>query len=677
MSGVHEPRLVELVRTRAEATPQGVAYEFVDEDGHVETLTYAELAERATGRARALLRQRPAGADGPALILYPPGLDYVVALFACLLARVPAAPAYPPDPWRPEVGLERLGRIVEDARPASVLTAPFLAPVLELAGAAGLASAAVADDGDGDGPDLPAGWLAGGMDTAVVQYTSGSTRSPRGVVVRHRNLEHNIPAIVEAFRVDEGSRGFIWLPPYHDMGLVGGILTPIWVGFPVRLMSPLDFLKRPFSWLKQMSETRATASGGPNFAYDLCVRRRPPDEDLAELDLSSWSVAFNGAEPIRWRTMKAFAEAFAPAGFRRSAFFPCYGLAEATLIVTGRHWDGTVLRGTRRERVEELEPGAEAEPVRVSCGPPIPGARLLAVDPDRQEPLAEGAEGEIWIHGPSVTTEYWSTGDPDVFAEWQGLPFLRTGDLGYLADGELVVTGRLKDVVVFRGVNYHAADIEQAAVSAMPGLRQIAAAFGVEKEDETLAVIVVEARPAAGEPETVAATVRTRVVEATALALHAVVVSPPGTIPRTSSGKVQRSLCREQFLSGRLEGALAYADDAAAGLLGGRGAAPGEPVEGLLELVCGVFAAVCGAERCGSDDTLFELGGDSVRAAEIAGVLEGALQVPVAVVTVLEALTPANLSRRVLDLWTAEHGDTRLLAERLRALAATVEPARA
>src|SRR5207244_12852961 len=226
------PRLVELVRTRAEATPDRLAYEFVEEDGGVTSLTYGGLAERATCLARALLRQRLAGAVVPGLVLYPPGLDYVVALFACLLARVPAAPAYPPDPGRPAVGLRRLGRMVEDARPAAVLADPLLAPVLALAGAPELASALVTDEDD-DGPELPSSWLDGGMDVAVVQYTSGSTRSPRGVIVRHRNLEHNIPAIVEAFRVDERSRGLIWLPPYHDMGLVGGILTPIWVGFPV------------------------------------------------------------------------------------------------------------------------------------------------------------------------------------------------------------------------------------------------------------------------------------------------------------------------------------------------------------------------------------------------------------------------------------------------------------
>ncbi len=688
---MREPRLVTLLQERAAATPDQVAYWFTHDDGVVDTLTYRQLADRARRLSRSLLRQQASSGPGPALLLYPPGLDYVVAIFACFAAGVSAVPAYPPDPWRPEVALARLARVVADARPASVLADESLAPVLSLVGAAELTRALVgpADEDFDEDTDEAGRWARpGGDGIAIVQYTSGSTRSPRGVVIRHRNLEHNIAAIARCFRLTERSRAFSWLPPYHDMGLIGGILTPMYVGIPVGLMSPLDFLKNPISWLHEISATGITASGGPNFAYDLCVRRPIGEDQLAALDLRSWSVAFNGAEQVRWRTLEAFARKFAPAGFRRSAFYPCYGLAEATLIVAGGHWDGTVFRGTQRIPVQELPrqepaPSGDAPPARVSCGHSLLGQELVVVNPDTGRRAAAGVDGEVWLRGPSVTTGYWSSesSQEDSFGLLDGARYVRTGDLGYLAGDELVITGRLKDLIVHRGVNYHPGDLEDAAVAGDAEVRPVAAAFPVEVEDgqESAVVLVVEARSTSVDRGELAARVRERALAVTGLAPDVVVVAPPGTIPRTSSGKVQRSACRARFLAGDLTAhigfTIGFADGAMAATLEGHPTptTDGVPAQ-LVGLVRGVFAAVCGVSACGPGDTLFELGGDSLRAAEVASVLESALDLPVPVEVVLESLTPATLAAYVVRLWDAQRRDRRRLTRCLEELASEPGP---
>jgi acyl-CoA synthetase (AMP-forming)/AMP-acid ligase II len=666
-TGTASPKigLVDILRRRAEHTPDDVVYEFVGLHQPVGTLTYRELADRALRVARRLI-----GPDGdpqqePALLLCPPGLDYVVALFACLIAGVPAVPAYPPDPLGSRSGLARLHRLIADATPTAVLMEQSLAPIFR-AGPWPTACPPrmIALDQEEESSAGHAEWPAtpAGDKIAVIQYTSGSTRSPRGVVVLHGNLEHNIVAIEKAFALGPGSRAVSWLPPYHDMGLVGGILTPLHGGFPIRLMSPFDFLKQPLYWLRHISEMHATASGGPNFAYDLCVRRALDDKELLELDLSAWSVAFNGAEPVRWRTLNAFADKFAPAGFRRKAFFPCYGLAEATLIVSGGHWDGTLFRGTERASAGDWGPAASAgrpdEVPRVGCGCALGDQDLAIVDPDSGSRLADGKEGEIWIRGPGVTTGYWRCDDQAAFGELGGNRYLRTGDLGFLVDGELVISGRRKDLIIYRGVNFHPADIEEHAAMA-PGLRPVAAAFAVDDESGALVVVAVEARPGSGEPVSLAADVRSRIAAATGLAPHVIVIAPPGAIPRTSSGKVQRWLCREMFLSGELDALVTVRAERS--MNGGDGVFG--DAESLTTLICGVFAAACSAPSCMPHTTLFELGGDSLKAAEIASVLEGALATPVAVDVVLAAQTS---SARVCSTGPTEGSSPGSRARRLR-----------
>jgi acyl-CoA synthetase (AMP-forming)/AMP-acid ligase II len=623
-----------------------VAYEFVDADGRVQSLPHEDLARRAFFLAAQLLAAAPPVGRPSALLLYPPGLDLVIAVYACLVAGVPAIPAYPADPWRPEVGLRRLKHLVADAEPSIVLAHPLLRPQVDLLDgpARRLATVCVDDWATASREERPA--VDSRSDVALVQYTSGSTRAPRGVVVSHANLEANLAAIADRFDLTERTRGVIWLPPYHDMGLIGGIFAPLFVGFPVRLISPVDFVRTPMLWLRQIADFGATASGGPNFAYDLCVRRRRPTDD-DDLDLSSWTLAFNGAEPVRRQTMERFAEAFASAGFRPSAFLPCYGLAEATLLVSARRWNrATPASGGR---------------AGVSCGRPVAKTEVVAVDPASRERVTVGTEGELWIRGPGVTRGYWSETPADAFGELDGKRFLRTGDLGYLDDGELVVTGRTKDVIVQRGVKHHASDLESAAVEGDPRLRPAAAAFAVETASDAIAVLVVESR-ARDDAATVAAAARARTLETTGLRLDVVVVAPPGTIPKTSSGKVQRGLCRTRLLDGEYDAHIALAPEGARFAPVSAGA-PGNAA--LVELVCGVFAAVCDVADCGPDDTLLDLGGDSVRAAEAAAVLESALDVDVSLELVLGELTPARVAGALAERWEAAGRDGPGLARRL------------
>jgi acyl-CoA synthetase (AMP-forming)/AMP-acid ligase II len=622
------------------ATHRGdqVGYEYLHDDGRVDAITYRELLLTA---AAAAARLRTGGAPaGPALLLYPPGLDFVVAMWACLLAGVPAVPAYPPLLGPTERIAARLQRVLADSRATVLLADPAVlgllrasAPDLELPDAVTL------DTGPREPVALPP--LPDEDAVALIQYTSGSTGAPKGVALRHRNLIANIEGITSVFGLDESARVVSWLPPYHDMGLIGFILTPVHGAFPVRLMSPVHFLKNPLAWLRQIGELGVTHTGGPNFAYDLCLRRG--GADLPELDLSTWRVAFNGAEPIRPRTITAFAERFAPRGFRARSFLPCYGLAEATLIVTGRHWSA--------------DDGLDDEG-RVDCGPVIAGHELVIVDPDTGLPVPDGAEGEIWLSGPSVSDGYWNdTQDGESFGVLDGVRRLRTGDLGRLRDGHLVVTGRRKDVLIQNGVNHHAHDLEAAVVEDNPLVRPTAAAFSGADEE-----VVVAVEPAAGaaSPDDIAEDVRARVLTATGVRVAAVAICPPRTLPRTTSGKVQRSLARERYLAGELTGQVVAAATTV----------PGPQTDVISGFLTSVFAAVCEVPACSPTDTLTALGGDSVRAAEIAGVVEDTLTLPVPVDLVLLAQSPRELTAQLSALWARSGVAPAEAATRVRAATA-------
>ncbi|MBD0693516.1 condensation domain-containing protein [Streptomyces sp. CBMA123] len=561
--------LVGLLRGRAEAAPERTAYRFLGDGDTAETISYAEL-DRDARTVAGLLREQGAAATDRALLLYPPGLDYVRAFFGALYAGVVPVPVYPPRSLR---NASRLGSIAADARAGFALT---VTPVLDLLGRDG---AGLGLDGlrtaatDGLDAGLADRWSGHRPDTdspAFLQYTSGSTAAPKGVMLSHGNLLHNLRMISEAFDCHEETSAVVWLPPYHDMGLIGGILTPLYAGFPVTLMSPMSFLRRPMQWLRAISAEGAELSGGPNFAYEMCARLAT-DADRAELDLSTWRVAFNGAEPIRAATLDAFEAAFADCGFRRSSFLPCYGMAEATLFVTGTPAaaEPTVLEvdaaGLEAGRAET--PGTD-RPARalVGTGRPADDQQLLIVDPATKQPLPERRVGEIWVHGPSVARGYWDNPDTtaEVFAarpagqdDTDPRDWLRTGDLGFLADGELYVTGRSKDLIIVRGRNFYPTDVELAVEDAHPAFRSgCGAAVAAEHDGEQVLVVLQEVEGRALATLDVAeatAAVRAAVMDRCDVAVHEVLLLRPGTVPKTTSGKIQRSLSRQRYAAGEFE----------------------------------------------------------------------------------------------------------------------------
>jgi 8-amino-7-oxononanoate synthase len=564
--------LVELLRHRALYQPGDRAFTYlVDGEGQEQHLSYAELDRQARLIAARLLA---AGATGErVLLLYPAGLQYIAALFGCLYAGAVAVPAYPP---RMNRTLERLSAIAADADARFALATGAIVRQVGQAGEEVNHLRALEWLTTDDLADQVGQWNAPaiGRDTlAILQYTSGSTGTPKGVMLTHANLLHNSALIAHAFEHTRSGVGVFWLPGYHDMGLIGGILQPLYVGRPNVLMSPMAFLQKPLRWLEAISRFGATTSGGPNFAYDLCVRK-VSQEDLQRLDLSRWRVAFNGAEPVRAETLKAFAERFAPCGFRREAFYPCYGLAEATLLATGGQVDQPPVirlvdaRALERHSIHEVTAEASHGRAVVGCGRSLPDQEVRIVDPRRLGPCGDGQIGEIWLRGPSVSLGYWRRPTETAetfgarFVEGGAEPYLRTGDLGFLRDGELFVTGRLKDLIIIRGQNHYAQNIEATAERSHAALAGMAgAAFAVDVGGEQRLVVVQEIqRGRRAEAEAALLALRREVVAHHDVVPAEIALVLPGRIPKTTSGKVQRHACRQAFLTGRLKPIANWSD---------------------------------------------------------------------------------------------------------------------
>lgn len=562
--GPHFQTFAEVLRWRAQRQPERPIFTFLSDGQATEgTLNYGELDRRARTIAAAL---QTLGLRGErALLLYPPGLEYVAAFFGALYAGVAAVPAYP---LRSERMLPRLLSIVADSRPAVALTTePLLAAMRPLLqdSSEGLRwlSTTDLDAARADSWEDPG---VGGETLAFLQYTSGSTALPKGVMLSHRNLINNSALISRAYEIEPESRGVSWLPPYHDMGLIGQILMPMYAGAWMALMPPGAFLQRPFRWLQAVSTYRATHSGAPNFAYDLCVRK-VTEEQRDTLDLSHWRVAFNGAEPIRADTLDSFAETFAPCGFRRRAFYPCYGLAEATLMVSclppGTLPVVTTVEAATPERdvAVGVEGGASARRTLVSSGRTLPGQEIAIVNQELGTRCAPGEVGEIWVAGPSVAEGYWEKPD-ETAATFQAFiadtgegPYLRTRDLGFLLDGELFVTGRLKDLIIILGRNLYPQDIEMTVERSHASLRAgcgAAFSFTADGEDRLAVVQEVEFRQTPDASE-VCKAIRRSVAEEHAVQVDEVILINPGSIAKTSSGKIQRHACKAAFLAGTLD----------------------------------------------------------------------------------------------------------------------------
>ncbi|MGW2088792.1 amino acid adenylation domain-containing protein [Streptomyces sp. NPDC001880] len=554
---------VDVVTERA-ALSEGTAFEFVTPDGTPgdtgpTALTFTGVHDRARAIG-ALLAQRVVPGDR-VLVLLPPGLDYVASFLGCLYAGAIAVPLYPPSKGSYSA---RHRAVLADSAPAAALVPGGVladpAELVEAAGIPGLPLIAV----DGELP-APGDWRRPAIDgdtVAFLQYTSGSTATPRGVVVTHRNLVVNSRQIQERFGTTPDTPVVSWLPPYHDMGLIGGILQPVFAGATATLFSPVSFITRPLQWLRLISDRAARISGGPNFAYDLCVDRIPED-DLAGLDLSHWDIAFNGAEPVRARTLERFARRMAPYGFRSGSFFPCYGLAEATLMVSGRTVGDTPVAHTFD--ADSLAPGRRPVPDDqglpvVGCGPVAVDLHVTVVDPETGEASPPGTVGEIWAAGENVATGYWGRDDSEhrTFGATHAgddRSHLCTGDLGFLHDGQLFVTGRSKDLIVVRGRNHYPQDLEQAALDAHASLRRGAAAFALETDGSEEVGLVLETATAhrADEIAEVTSLVRNRLAREHGVTPGTIVFVRPGHIPRTTSGKIQRSQTRAMLVDGSLK----------------------------------------------------------------------------------------------------------------------------
>jgi amino acid adenylation domain-containing protein len=552
--------LVAVLQRRADLHPLRTAYTFLMfGESSARSLTYAELDREARQLA---VRLQQMGMQGErALLLYPAGLDYIVAFFACLYAGTIAVPAYPPSNNR---HMPRLKAILGNCGAKLILSTIHVTDTLRQFAGADLTLLAnhwlatdaldALDASRWQGPDLRA------ADTAFLQYTSGSTGDAKGVTISHGNLIANQRLIKRRFGHGEQSTVVGWLPLYHDMGLIGNVMQPLYCGASAVLMSPLAFLEKPLRWLQAISDYRAHTSGGPNFAYDLCVQKIG-EHDKTGLDLSRWELAFNGAEPVKPDTLRRFSEAFAGCGFRRQAFYPCYGLAEATLLATGgaiqsdpriAAFDKTGLEQRTARPVPDADPNARR---LVSCGSVESEQDLRVVDPATGAMCPAGRIGEIWLGGPGIAEGYWQNAEATertFIADAEGRRWLRTGDLGFIDGSELFISGRLKDLIIVRGRNYYPHDLEYAVETATDALNPAsAAAFAVDEGDGEKVVVVAElkrGRLRQGDYRAEFAAMRARLTDECGVQADRILLLKPGAVLKTSSGKVRRGACRELYL---------------------------------------------------------------------------------------------------------------------------------
>ncbi len=639
--------LAGLLRERATSEGQRVAYSFlVDGDDEERTLTYAALDHQARRIAVAL--ERSGESATRAVLLYPPGLDFIAGLFGCFYAGVTAVPVYPPDPRNRESGLERVQRLAVDAGASMVLTTDALWAGIQpsTSGVSRLMQLEwCATDALGAGSEVA--WrrpIVDPRDVALLQYTSGSTGAPRGVMVTHENILAQGGAVAAVLAMHASSIVVGWLPLYHDMGLIGTVLIPMQIGCRSVLLSPLAFLERPLRWLQALSRYGGTHSPAPNFAYDLCVRKIAPEQRRG-LDLGAWTAAMNGAEPVRAESVARFAAAFEPCGFRREAFVPCYGLAEATLMVSGGP-PGTPspvhvvdVAALDRHRLVDVPPGTARSKEVVGCGAVVPGHEVVIVHPETRFECRADEVGEIWVAGPSVAAGYWGRADETTavfgarLADSGRGPFLRTGDLGFMRNGAVVVTGRRKDVIVIRGRNHYPHDLERTAERAHPALRPgCGAAFAVTEDAEERLAIVHEIDPSAPDFEGIAKAIRSDIAREHQLHAHVIVLIPPKTLPKTSSGKVQRGEARLSFETGRL---LAIAVS--------RAGSGGDIARWLVDQIAELRDVP--ASDIHQDDVFLELGIDSAETAELLAALEERVGRPVPMRLFLEYPTIGALAR--------------------------------
>ncbi len=558
--------LVELLSYRATQTPDTVAYTFLkDGETQEDVYTYYRLHIRAQAIARHLQELGLAGER--ILLLYHPGMAFLEGFFGCLYAGAIAVPAYPP---RKNRSAERIHAIMDDADAKAILTEETISFYLkkklenEQADIHWVISSAIPDTkaSEWQMPSITSDTIA------FLQYTSGSTGTPKGVMVTHTNILDNEALVKASFGHSDQTIFVGWLPLYHDMGLIGNVLQPLYLGIHCILMSPVYFLQKPVRWFKAISRYKGTTGGAPNFAYELCLQKIT-DEQMDGIDLSSWDLAYNGSEPVRAETLERFAERFAPYGFRKEAFYPCYGMAEVTLFATG-HAKSDLPRyayvdkdALQHHTIVWKEPTDTRATPLVSCGHPWLSMCVQVVNPDTRKRCAEAQIGEIWITGKSVAKGYWNKPDltKNVFEAYlsdthEG-PFLRTGDLGFIQDGHLFITGRIKELIIIRGRNFYPQDlertVEQTHIALRPGC---GAAFSIETQTGEELVIVHEIDHQYYTHITATAlevSIRSSLVKEYDVNPLAIVLIQHLSLPKTSSGKTQRFLARQYYLQQTLE----------------------------------------------------------------------------------------------------------------------------
>ena len=666
LCGATSRTITQILLRRSSEQPEEIAYRFLSDDGvKCEEITYRELHQSAR-RVGAWIQSR--GLSGrPIPLIFYPGLDFIKAFYGCVCAGSIAVPLSLPS--LPE-GAGRILTALADVSPSVVLVSDGVKERLHRAVtkaseplAFDLVSFATVGEPESNWrePDI------GPDDLALLQYTSGSTSAPKGVEISHGNLMRNVGLLAAASGVDSQSVGVSWLPSFHDMGLIGGILMPLYAGFPVTLMSPASFIRRPIRWFEAISRFRATISGGPNFGYEHCLRELAA-QDLGSIDLSSWRTAYTGAEPIRTETIAGFCATFGRVGFRKEALFPCYGLAEATLMVSGQQWSDGSERRFARSALErgcalEASPGDDCTTL-ISSGSVLEGHRVLIVDPVTTSACEAGSVGEIWVHGPSVGRGYWNRPSesggvfrarlPDVDQE-----FLRTGDLGFLWHDQLFVVGREKDLLIMRGANFYPQDIERALEAAIPTLRAgFGAAFAIEEAREERLVIAYEPdKSSKRSPEAEFEAIVAVLAREFGLQAAAIVLVKRNRIPKTTSGKIRRQQCRLDFLSGRLATIAEWRNPA-----NRRETAPSTDGEELqssdafsAEEIGALVKAQIGEllglkpDTISDSHSIFELGIDSLLAAQLQNRIERSLRIRLDMVSVLDAGTIGEIVLSLVD----------------------------
>jgi thioester reductase-like protein len=622
--------LIEVLRQHASARPNAKAFTFVAAKDDCKTLTYGELGHVVSRRSVFLRERFPS--QSRILLALKGNEDFVIEFLSVVCAGHIAVPVYPSDNRLSTQSLSRIRRIAQDCTPAAVITRD--ANLSALGAGTKILEPGVHDHAASSAEVSPAG---DGAEVALIQYTSGSTGDPKGVIISAKALKANSDMLSQALALTPHSCGVGWLPLYHDMGLMGHVVHPVFVGTHSVLMETQAFLAKPLSWLETISRYRAEISSAPDFAYRLCAQLSEARVERAELDLSSWRLALNGSEPVRIQTMQDFSARYQRKGFKKTSFFPCYGLAESTLFVTGGPWLGVVAENTPLD-------------ARASCGGPGLHVQLAVVDPTTSVPVVEGETGEIWVSSPSNGIGYWGrpTLSKTVFeAEVAGdgsRRFLRTGDVGRLQDGQLEIAGRLKNVIIVRGRNLHSEDIEEHLATSIEGLRSgRVCATSVQHGGTEHLVIVAEVAPASP-LDSLEQDIRRLVAEQTQVQPLWVVFVHPKGLPRTSSGKLRRQLCAELLVAGRLD---TLRDHRA------RASALVEPPANWLEEVC---AAAC-AEAAQSEkpvgvtsDFFADLGLDSLLAVTLADALSEQTGVAVSTSDIYKFSNIRTLALRIQEL---------------------------